>query len=133
VDAVTTTRPAAPQRPAPRRVREEPTGTAVDLTDRGRLLAGENGDTRDVAEALHWAKVYADLFAYKEELGAVTENKAASMSLAARAELAGDIMRLRREAQRLDLRLQFWRRQSAVLLARAETAQGVRTVDAHST
>jgi hypothetical protein len=112
------------QRPDPRRPGEDATDTAGGLVYRERLLAGENENTRDVAEAIHWATVYADLFAYKNELCAVTENKVASMSLAARAEVErSDIKLFRSEAQRLDRRLQFWRRRSVDLVARAERSE----------
>lgn len=133
MDVVITTRSSSSRRLPPCHAGVEPTDTALGPAERERLLVGEDGSTCKVADAIHWAKVYADLFAYKDEMRVVTENRVASMSLAARRELERTDVRLfRGEAQRLERRLQFWRRRSVDLSARVETAHRVRAIDPHS-
>jgi hypothetical protein len=123
VAAVTTTRSPAPPRLDPSQPRDVETDAVSTLVEHERLLAGEHEDTHDVADAIHWSKVYADLFGFKDELREVTQSAVASMSLSARAEVERTDLKLSRgEARRLHRRLQFWRRRSAVLLARADNA-----------
>jgi hypothetical protein len=120
VDGVTTIRSPALQRLDASSPREVETDPVDGFSEHERLLAGERKDTRDVAEAIHWSKVYADLFGFKDALRAVTQREVASMSPAARAEVERtDLKLFRGEARRLHRRLQFWRRRSAILRARA--------------
>jgi hypothetical protein len=123
VDAVTTTKSPAPQRLDPSHARDVETDAVSTLVEHERLLAGEPEDTHDVADAIRWSQVYADLFGFKDELRAVTQSAIASMSPAARAEVERtDLTLFRGEARRLHRRLQFWRRRSAILLARTDNA-----------
>jgi hypothetical protein len=123
VDAVTPPKSSALQRLDPSHPRDVETDTVAGPLEDERLLAGEREDTRDVAVAIHWSKVYADLFGFKDELRAVTESEVASMSLAARAEVERTNLKwFRGEARHLHRRLEFWERRAAVLLARAGDA-----------
>jgi hypothetical protein len=59
----------------------------LDRFKKDHLLAGEPDDTRDIADAAHWVKMYADLLAFKRDLLALTHRSLAAMSSATRTEV----------------------------------------------
>ena len=95
---------------------DDVSGAAEETVDPDRLLAGEDPTTRHSEEAEQWTAVYGELTAFKEELVASTEARAANMLPAGAKELREtDLPILRAEAERLNRRLGFWRRRLSEL------------------
>lgn len=89
---------------------------AQAAADADRLLDGEDPGTASVDDARHWLRVYEDLVVFKREVLQVTEDHLARMDGAAVREVEQtDLVVLRREAERLQRRLDFWGRRAAAL------------------
>ena len=91
---------------------EDDASEAADqAVDHDRLLAGEDPTTRHVEDAEMWTAVYGELTAFKQDLVASTEARVAAMLPEGAQELREtDLPILRAEAERLNRRLEFWRR-----------------------
>lgn len=100
---------------------EDDVSEAVDkAVDHDRLLAGEDPTTRHLEDAELWTAVYGELTAFKQELVASTEARAAGMLPEGARELRDtDLLILRAEAERLNRRLEFWRRRLGELSGEA--------------
>lgn len=84
---------------------------ADDAVDDDRSLAGEDPTTQRLEDAELWTAVYSELAAFKKDLVASTEVRAATMLVAGARELRDtDLPILRAEADRLNRRLELWRR-----------------------
>ena len=83
---------------------------ALDAVAPHRLLEGENENTADAEEAVHWAKVYGELLDFKHSLLSLAEERAATLDADAEAEVEEtDLQVLRAEAARFERRLEFCR------------------------
>ena len=76
--------------------------------DRDRLLAGEDPTSPYPEDATHWAGVYSELVAFKQDLLQRVSEDRKRLSQAAMAELERDEDLLRLELERLRVRLTFW-------------------------
>ncbi|HUZ68486.1 MAG TPA: hypothetical protein VMU65_02130 [Candidatus Saccharimonadales bacterium] len=98
---------------------------ALDAVEPERLLDGEVEDTRHADDALHWAKVYAELLDFKRGLLGVAEQRVESMDEAAGDEVKKTDMKvLLAERERFERRLEFWRRRAQILQDQAGTPVG---------
>lgn len=94
------------KRTAGRRVR-----AAKAAVDPDRLIEGENPETKHPEDARHWVAIYHELLSFKEGVLARVYQVMATMSEAARTEVARtDQPVLETELDRLRRRLEFWRR-----------------------
>lgn len=84
---------------------------AVARVEPGRLLDGEDPDTRYADDAAHWVNVYTELLLFKQRLIGAGEQALREMSeVSARKEAAGiDLDVLRTERDRLQARVDFWK------------------------
>jgi hypothetical protein len=109
--------------PAPEET--EARDAALDAVEPERLLDGEVEETRHLDDALHWAKVYAELLDFKRGLLRVAEQRVQSMEAAAGDEVKKtDLKVLLAEAERFERRLEFWRRRANALQDQAGTPPG---------
>ena len=77
--------------------------------DEERLMRGENPDTTYLEDAEHWAGVYRELLAFKQDLLDFTKERIARMKPPASNELATtDLVILEAEHERLRSRFDFW-------------------------
>ena len=77
--------------------------------DEERLMRGENPDTTYLEDAEHWAGVYRELLAFKNDLLDFTRERIARMRPPASSELATtDLVILEAEHDRLRGRFDFW-------------------------
>lgn len=77
--------------------------------DEDRLMRGENPDTTYLEDAEHWAGVYRELLAFKQDLLDFTKERIARMKPPASNELATtDLVILEAEHARLRSRFDFW-------------------------
>lgn len=84
---------------------------AEGIGDPGRLLHGEDPDSRHLDDARHWEAVYRELLDFKRVMLDTTRRRVETASEAAREELLGtDIPVLEAEAERLAARHDFWLR-----------------------
>jgi hypothetical protein len=98
---------------------------ALAAVEPERLLDGEVEGTRHADDALHWAKVYAELLDFKRSLLNVAEQRVRSMDESASDEVKRtDLKVLLAEAERFERRLEFWRRRAKILQDQAGTPQG---------
>ncbi len=89
----------------------------MNLVGSEHRLAGEYEYARDISDAQHWVTVYADLLAFKRDLLTQTQRSVVAMGPAARAGVVEtDLRGYQAEVRRIEQRLAFWQRQSAVLL-----------------
>ena len=83
---------------------------AVDkITDRDRLLEGEDPETTSRAEAVHWLWVYAELLGFKRDVTEQAETKGSALPPVALEEVNADLTLLDAQRQRLERRYRFWR------------------------
>jgi DNA-binding response OmpR family regulator len=84
---------------------------AKAAVDPERLIEGENPETKHPDDARHWVAIYYELLSFKEGVLARVYQEMATMSEAARTEVARtDQPVLEAELDRLRRRLEFWRR-----------------------
>jgi hypothetical protein len=84
---------------------------AVEATDRGRLLEGEDPETLQVHDADHWIRVYRDLLAFKRNLLSRAREITPRMDQDAQQEVGKtDLVIMDAEAAKLAGRLDFWQR-----------------------
>ena len=77
--------------------------------DEERLMRGENPETTYLEDAEHWAGVYRELLAFKQDLLDFTKERIARMKPPASNELATtDLVILEAEHERLRSRSDFW-------------------------
>ena len=77
--------------------------------DENRLMRGENPETTYLEDAEHWAGVYRELLAFKEDLLSFTKDRIARMKPPASNELAAtDLVIMEAEYDRLRSRFDFW-------------------------
>jgi hypothetical protein len=89
--------------------RHEARAAALDAVEPERLLEGEDEQTAYVDDAVHWAKVYAELLDFKRSLLTVAEQRVPSMDADAGSEVKEtDLKVLKAEAVRFEQRLAFW-------------------------
>lgn len=91
-----------------RKLTEEQARVERQTADRERLLAGEDPNSPYPEDAAHWAGVYSELVAFKEDLLRRVAEDRKVLSEAAMAELERDENLLRLELERLKVRLGFW-------------------------
>ena len=90
--------------------KRQPEEVAADKAgDKERLMRGENPDTTYLEDAEHWAGVYRELLAFKNDLLDFTRERIARMRPPASSELATtDLVILEAEHDRLRGRFDFW-------------------------
>ena len=77
--------------------------------DEDRLMRGENPGTTYLEDAEHWAGVYRELLAFKQDLLSFTKERIARMKPPASNELATtDLVIMEAEHKRLRSRFDFW-------------------------
>lgn len=95
---------------------QEAAELASQQADPDRLMDGENPDTQDLDDALHWLSVYGELRSFKEDLLAKLRSRVAEMAAdAAQEEALADERLLELELQRFQRRQEFWRGRIAEL------------------
>ena len=83
-------------------------------TDAGRLLPGEDPDSRDRADARHWVAIYSQLQHVKHRLIATLRELMEGKSADAQAELErADVRLLELQVARFERRLAFWQQRLA--------------------
>lgn len=83
---------------------------ALDQVEEGRLLPGEPPDSVHPDDALHWAQVYRELRAFKDETIAKVLEELLKLGDVARNEVEStDLVVLRSERDRFERRAEFWR------------------------
>ena len=88
---------------------EEEVREAVDkMVDRDRLLEGEDPETTNRAQAVHWMWVYAELLGFKRDVVDHAQIKGSSLPAAAIEEVDTDLKLLDAERRRLEKRYRFW-------------------------
>jgi len=93
----------APGAPEPEVVAAQKAG------DENRLMRGENPETTYLEDAEHWAGVYRELLAFKEDLLGFTKDRIERMKPPASNELATtDLVIMEAEYDRLKSRFDFW-------------------------
>jgi hypothetical protein len=91
-------------------VREQPAGPIERAVDYNRLLEGEDPASRDPEDALHWLRVYEELYRFKAELVMQARRHLADLPPAAQREIKEtDLAIMLTESERLYGRLQFWK------------------------
>jgi hypothetical protein len=86
----------------------EPPDFLKRIVDFSRLMEGENRDSYDAADIVHWRAVYADLIRFKELLLGQTRDHIQEVPDTTK-ELAGiDLPFLEAELERLRKGLAFW-------------------------
>ena len=99
---------------------EEEVREAVDkMVDRERLLEGEDPDTTNRSEAVHWLWVYGELLGFKRDVTNEAETKASALPAAALEEVDTDLTLLDAERRRLERRYRFWSARVERLSSRA--------------
>ena len=78
------------------------------IANRDRLLEGEDPDTTNRAEAVHWLWVYAELLGFKSDVTNEAETKGSTLPPAAQGEVDTDLTLLQAERRRLEERHRFW-------------------------
>lgn len=79
-------------------------------TDPNRLLPGEDPKSKDPEDALHWIRVYDELYRFKAELVAQIRARLSQMEAASQREVKEtDLAILLRESERLGSRLEYWK------------------------
>jgi hypothetical protein len=82
---------------------------ALKAGDEERLMRGENPDTTYLEDVEHWAGVYGELLAFKQDLLDFTKDRIARMKPPASNELATtDLVIMEAEHVRLRSRFDFW-------------------------
>jgi hypothetical protein len=76
--------------------------------DERTLLPGEDTDSVQIDDALHWIQVYAELLRFKDSMLAAAERAAEGLTDSARADISIDQDLLRAQAQRYRARSEFW-------------------------
>ncbi len=85
---------------------DEAASRAIDGTLR---LEGEDVETTDLEDAVHWVSVYSELLAFKQSLLNVTDSIVEGMrETAAQTDAMTDVVLLRTQADRYRRRLQEW-------------------------
>ena len=88
---------------------EQEVREAVDkMVDRERLLEGEDPNTTNRAEAVHWLWVYAELLGFKRDVTNEAQTKGSVLPPAALNEVDTDLTLLDAERRRLEGRYRFW-------------------------
>lgn len=83
-------------------------------TDAGRLLPGEDPDSRDLADARHWVAIYSQLQQVKHSLIATLHELMEGKAAEAQAELErADVRLLELQVARFERRLAFWQQRLA--------------------
>lgn len=86
----------------------EPLDFTKRLIDFNRLMDGENRESYDADDVVHWRAVYADMVRFKEQLLGQTRDHIQQVP-ETKKELAGvDLPFLEAEMQRLRRGLEFW-------------------------
>lgn len=78
-----------------------------------RDLEGEDLESTDPADAVHWVAVYQELCRFKRFLIASIQQEGASADAAAKEELSRDDQALSVELERLELHLDYWKERAA--------------------
>lgn len=98
------------------RTRQPEEVAAKKAGDEERLMRGENPDTTYLEDAEHWAGVYRELLAFKQDLLDFTKERIARMKPPASNELATtDLVILEAEHNRLRSRFDFWEKRRGEL------------------
>jgi hypothetical protein len=87
----------------------EPPDFTKRLVDFNRLLEGENRDSYDPEDVLHWRAVYTDLVRFKEDLLGQTREHIEQVPETKKELGRVDIPFLESEMQRLRRGLDFWK------------------------
>jgi hypothetical protein len=90
---------------------EEAEEAAREIGSSDRLLPGEKESeaSAHLEDAVHWMRVYEELFGFKQNLLAVLVEQRDSVDPDGLDEVENDEIVLTREADRLSSRLEFWR------------------------
>jgi hypothetical protein len=95
--------------------------TAVDPQ---RVLPGENLQSRDPEDVLHWIRVYEELAGFKEHMLADMEAELPELPAVAASEVRGlDITIIRQQLDRYLKRLDYWQRRLRELPAERQAVQ----------
>lgn len=99
---------------------DEEVREAVDkIVDSERLLEGEDPDTTDRAEAVHWLWVYSELLGFKRDVTNQAQTRGSGLPAAALNEVDADLTLLEAERRRLERRYRFWSTRVEQLSSRA--------------
>lgn len=95
---------------------QEAAELASQQADPERLMDGEDPETEDLEDALHWLGVYRELHAFKLDLLGKLRGRVQTMTKEdAQGEALADERLLELELQRFEAREQFWRERISVL------------------
>ena len=87
---------------------EEIREAADKIVDRERLLEGEDPDTTNRAEAVHWLWVYSELLGFKRDVTDAAQTRGSGLPQAALEEVDTDLTLEEAERRRLERRYRFW-------------------------
>jgi hypothetical protein len=104
---------------------DPPSGVELEAqTDPDTLLEGEDPDSTRVDDAVHWVKVYGELFTVKMALIDRADQLLDGVSDDAMKEADLDQRLLRAEADRFRQRLDYWTNRTKVLASAAAGPSG---------
>jgi hypothetical protein len=104
-------------------VKDESSGPIERAIDRDRLLEGEDPASRDPEDALHWVRVYEELYRFKADLVMQARRRLATLAPAAQQEVKEtDLAIMLTESDRLYRRLEFWSERLRALAPAARQA-----------
>ena len=98
---------------------EEVREAADKIVDRERLLEGEDPDTTNRAEAVHWLWIYGELLGFKRDVTDTALTRGSGLPQAALEEVDTDLTLLEAERRRLEQRYRFWTARVEELSSRA--------------
>jgi hypothetical protein len=83
----------------------------LQAMEEDHLLEGEDPDSNNPEDAVHWERVYADLLKFKRSLLSRASRLTPRLETPARHEVnRTDVKLLTLEAEKFERRLEFWRR-----------------------
>ena len=93
--------------------------------DRTRLLDGENPDSLEVEDAVHWSAVYAELIEFKQVLLAQMRKSLQQLPVEAAAEIRTvDMGIIRSQLERYEACRAFWEQRRENLVRKSNGANG---------
>jgi hypothetical protein len=88
-----------------------------------RLMDGENPDSTEIEDAIHWSNVYGELITFKERLLAQMRSGLPSLPGEAAAEVRGvDMAITRQQMERYKSRRAFWEQRTKDLAGKRPEA-----------